>query len=250
MNVASYKYIPFPFEHFDFSICEKIPYKNQFESHPHIDQSRLDYIKSLFTESELAEIIDNSYYILHDTYDHSSVQSQSNERIMIEDFPFTDIHSRAKPIVENYLESAQGCFTFLIGNNKYRPVTKKLFRHAHAQTNIDDVEYKKTFTVIYPLDSKFMPCGDLRRTEKFHIFHSEETPWVEHKDLYHTLKLPLDVPVPPPSKITTIPFPSANNMLLIEFNSVNGIHWIDGLLAHNYMCHVFDAVVMKESLDA
>lgn len=241
-SLINYEYLDFPFEKFDFSVCDNIPYKNQLELHPHMPEHVLNHIRGLFTEEELFTLESDSYYILHDTYGQSSVQSQSNERILIEDFPFDSIHTRAKPIIEKYLESAQGCFTFLFGNNKYRPPTDKLYRHAHAINTIEGVENRRTFTVIYPLTET------TNVTEKFHIFHTDDTPWIEHKDLYHVLKLPLHTPIP--DNVTSIDFPKTGELLVLEFNSVNGVHWVDGLHDTNYMCHAFDAIVLREPFDA
>jgi len=243
MNLVNHDYIEFPFVEFDFSICERIPYKHQLETHPHMPKHVLQHICSMIPEDELKEIIDTSYYFLTDTYGEKSVQSQSDKKILIEDFPFNEIHDRAKLTVQHYLESAQGSFTFLFGNNQYRPPTAKLFQHAHAVNFIEGVENRRTFTVIYPLKQ------DLPVTEKFHIFHTDNTPWVENKDLYHMLRLPFITPVPDEG-VVSIDFPKKGEMLLLEFNSVNGVHWIDGLDENNYMCHVFDAAILREPFHA
>ena len=57
----------------------------------------------------------------------------------------------------------------------------------------------------------------------------------------------LDTPIP--DNVTSIDFPKTGEMLVLEFNSVNGVHWVDGLHDTNYMCHVFDAIVLREPFD-
>ena len=113
-SLINYEYIDFPFEKFDFSVCDDIPYKNQLELHPHMPEHVLNHIRGLFSEEELFTLECDSYYILHDTYGQSSVQSQSNERILIEDFPFDSIHTKGKTSCRKILRICTRMFYFFV----------------------------------------------------------------------------------------------------------------------------------------
>ena len=62
-SLINYEYIDFPFEKFDFSVCDDIPYKNQLELHPHMPEHVLNHIRGLFSEEELFTLECDSYYI-------------------------------------------------------------------------------------------------------------------------------------------------------------------------------------------
>jgi hypothetical protein len=229
-----YEYIDFDPDEFDFSYCEKVPFRHQLEDHPIASESDMELLRNNLTEWEQSVIINQSYYFIYDSYLNKRISEQSDSLIPIENCPFSvDVHGNSIDVIKKRLISSQGTFSFLMGNNEYRPYTDRLFKHAHQPTEIGGVVNKNTFTMIYPVKI----VDDI--TEKFKIFFAEED------GLYKLLKAPLSYPE---KDVTTIDFPSKGKALLIHFNSVNGIHWVEGLSNNNFLCHAFDSVTLKGEL--
>ncbi len=241
MKWIDYKYVDFQSGKFDYSVCEKVPYTNQLDEHPHVPSHVLEKMKEIIPQDVQDAYLNNGYYFLNDSCDETPVQQC--DVILSEDFEYApEIFDNSASVIKKYLESFQGYFTFLLGNNQYRPKASELFRHAHSIVTSDGIEKRHTFTVIYPIDIVE------EQTEKFKIFYTNHTPWVENNNFYNSVVLPYQVPVP--ESVCEIPFPKENKALLIYFNSVNGIHWVDGLNDNNYLCHVFDAATIREQLNA
>lgn len=230
--MLDYGYIDFTPDEFDFSYCEKVPFRHQLEDHPIADKADMQSMRDALTDDEQKIITDQSYYFIYDTYNQKKIQDQSDSLIPIEDCAFSPtVHSNSSTIIKQHLATYQGTFSFLMGNNDYRPRSDRLFKHAHQPTIIDGVTNKNTWTLIYPVRL----ADDV--TETFNIF------FVEEEGMYRLLKAPLSYPE---NEVSTIEFPNFGKALWIHFNSVNGIHWVEGLTDNNFLCHTFDSVTLRK----
>ena len=171
---------------------------------------------------------------------------QENQQVdkptSINDIEFPDeIYGNASEIAYEYLNTVKDYFSFLVGNNEYRTYSNKLMKHCHPMSIIDGVEYRNTFSIIYP--TRVIE----EQNEVFRIFYAEETPWSDDPNFYNSTVLPL---MTPEKDVYDIDMPKEGQALLLYFNSCNGIHWIDNLCDNNYMCHIFDAATLSKSLHA
>lgn len=234
-NFVKYQYIDLPQQEFDFDYCNKVPFHTQFENHPVLSDDEIENVKSHLTQEEIDIIVAESYYFIYDTYNRKSIAQQSDELLSIDVMSFPqELYAGTDKIIKKYVKTYQGEFSFLIGNNEYRPHTTSLFKHAHQPTFINGIENRSTFTIINPVSL----VGPV--TEKFKLFFTEDS------TAYKMLKAPLTYPVP--DDIVEIAFPKQNQALIIYFNSVNGIHWVDGLTDNNFLCHTFDSVTLRKEL--
>ena len=220
-------------DEFDFSYCESVPYRHQLQDHPIANQSDLEAMRNALTEGEQKIIEEQSYYFVYDSYDNKKIQDQSTSLLPIEVCPFSpEVHANSTGIIKEHLVSSQGTFSFLMGNNDYRPWSDRLFKHAHQPTTIDGIVNKNTWTLIYPVKLTE------EVTTTFKLF------FVKEEGIYRLLKAPLSYPE---SDVHTIEFPSAGKALWIHFNSVNGIHWVEGVNDNNFLCHTFDSVTLRDT---
>jgi|TARA_B100001094_G_scaffold115303_1_gene111221 hypothetical protein len=230
----NFKYVPFVADRFDYDYCRTHPYRNQLEAHPIANEDDMALLHEHLTDWEKAIIIAGSYYFIWDSYDQKRITEQSDKLISIEDCQFSsDVHANSTSLIKEYVETYQGTFSFLMGNNDYRPKSDSYFKHAHQPTEIDGKTYEDTFTIIYPIHLE----NDV--IEEFKIFY------VEEEGIYKLLKAPLTYPE---GDVKSIRFPKKGEALLIHFNSCKGIHWIDGLTNNNFMAHAFDSVNMRKEL--
>jgi len=234
--MLKYDYVDFNPETFDFSYCDTVPFRHQLEEHPIADSSQVETLNAHLTDWEKSIIIDQSGYFIYDTFNKKRVSEQSDSLISIEDCPFsTAVHGNSIDLIKKYLKTYQGAFTFLLGNNEYRPYSDRLFKHTHESTEINGNVYKDTFTVLYPVKI----VEDITTT--FKVFFSE----YEGLNGIDSFKAPQYIPE---KGVCSLDFPDTGKALLIHFNSANGIHWAEGFNNNNFLCHSFDCVTMREEL--
>ena len=50
MKWIDYKYVDFQSGKFDYSVCEKVPYTNQLDEHPHVPSHVLEKMKEIIPQ--------------------------------------------------------------------------------------------------------------------------------------------------------------------------------------------------------
>ena len=66
MKWIDYKYVDFQSGKFDYSVCEKVPYTNQLDEHPHVPSHVLEKMKEIIPQDVQDAYLNNGYYIIND----------------------------------------------------------------------------------------------------------------------------------------------------------------------------------------